>query len=198
MNKVKIARPLRVGFDLDGVILYNPARVIRPIVVFFKRIFLKKEENKFHYPKTPFQKFIWRLSHKSSLLSAGGIEDIKKLVREGRIEAYIVSARYDFLKKDFNQWIEKIAASDFCRGCFYNNSDEQPYIFKKKMIEKLSLNIFVEDNWDVVKYLAVSNAITSRHTKIFWICNILDWRIPYPYKFSNLKDAVNSIKSNGK
>ncbi len=198
MNKVKTARPLRVGFDLDGVILYNPARVIRPIVVFFKRLFLKKEKNQFHYPKTPFQKFIWHLLHKSSFISADGVDDVKRLVREGKIEAYIVSARYDFLKKDFARWIQKIGASDFCKDCFYNNSDEQPYVFKEKMIKKLSLDIFVEDNWDVVKYLAVSNSIKSRHVKIYWICNILDWRIPYLYKFSNLKKAVAALKSNGK
>jgi len=44
-------RPLRVGFDLDGVLLYNPARIARPLVAFVKKHFLKKRTKLFLYPK---------------------------------------------------------------------------------------------------------------------------------------------------
>ena len=71
---------LKVGFDLDGVLLYNPARIARPIIVFLKKIFLKKEVNKFHYPKTRIQKLIWLIFHKVVFGPAFGYDELKKLI----------------------------------------------------------------------------------------------------------------------
>jgi hypothetical protein len=57
------------------------------------------------------------------------------------------------------------------------------------MIKKLNLDIFVEDNWDIVKYLK-----NIKKTKIFWIYNLLDKKIKYQYKFKSLKEVVSFLK----
>ncbi len=183
---------LRVGFDLDGVLLYNPARIVRPFIVFFKKIFLPKEQNKFHLPKNRIEKLIWLFLHKSSFMTAPGLSEIKKLVMEKKIEAFIVSGRYDSLKEDFNKWLEKIDARKYFSGHYYNSQDEQPHIYKERMIKKLKLDIFVEDNWDIVNHL---HNDYKQKTKIFWIYNIFDRSIDYPYKFAHLKKAVEFIRS---
>lgn len=180
---------LRVGFDLDGVLLYNPARIARPIIVFLKKIFLPKEQNKFHLPKTKLQKFIWSLLHKTSFTSAGGIEIIKKMIIDKKIKAFIISARYESLKSDFDAWINIIEAKKYFTGIYHNNNNEQPHLFKEQMIIKLNLDIFVEDNWDIVKHLS-----KKTNTKIFWIYNLLDRNINYEYKFPNLKETLKIIK----
>ena len=104
-------QPLKVGFDLDGVLLYNPARIFRPVIVFFKQLFLPEEKDKFHLPKTGLEKFIWWILHKSSFMPAPGLKDIESLVEKKQIKAYIVSARYESLKSDFNSWIKKIGVN---------------------------------------------------------------------------------------
>lgn len=183
---------LRVGFDLDGVLLYNPARIVRPLISFAKKIFLPSEADTFHYPKTDFQRFVWFLLHKSSVFLAPGFDEIKRLAEKNEIQAYIVSGRYESLKEDFTRWLKKIEAKKYFVDCYHNDNDVQPHIFKKRMIGKLKLDIFVEDNWDIVKYLSSSNA------KIFWITNLFDRRIPYPYKFPDLKSAVSNLKKSNR
>lgn len=188
---------LKIGFDLDGVILYNPTRIARPIIYFFKKYLLKKDTSKFYYPKNKFEQLIWLLLHKSSLFPQPGIDRIKKLIKEKKINAYVISARYDCLKEDFYYWKNKIDPKRIFSGWYYNEKNEQPDVFKSKMIKKLNLDVFVEDNWDIVKKLkARSSRVKTKETKIFWIYNLLDKNIKYEYKFPNLKKAVNFIEKN--
>ncbi len=80
--KKKDNKVLRVGFDLDGVILYNPIRIFRPFVYLAKRLFTKKRAKTFWIPKRPWEKAFFHLAHKTSLFIVPGYEDIKKLVRQ--------------------------------------------------------------------------------------------------------------------
>jgi hypothetical protein len=63
------------------------------------------------------------------------------------------------------------------------------------MIKKLNLDIFVEDNWDIVNYFKsqMSNLKSKKKVKIFWIYNLLDRKIKYRYKFSSLKEVIKKI-----
>jgi len=182
-------QPLRVGFDLDGDLLYNPIRIARPIVSFVKIFFLKKKRLRFYYPKTRLEKELWRLVHKSSIYLAPGIDDIRHLVKEKKIVAYIVTARYSFLGKELMDWVKKQKLDLVFSEIHFNKNDEQPHEFKEKMINTLKLDLFVEDNFDIVKH-------TKKKTKasIVWIYNIFDRGIQYPYKFPYLKKAVEHIK----
>lgn len=181
-------QPLRVGFDLDGVILYNPARVVRPLISLAKRLFLSKRKLAFYYPHSPIEKWMWGLFHLSSIYISSGMDDIKKLVKEKKIKAYIVTARYSFLGEDFKKWVKKNGIDLVFDGVYYNKDDEQPHVFKEKMIKKLNLEVYVEDNYDVVKYLSQKES-----TKIIWIYNMFDFYLHQKYKFPSLKKAVQSL-----
>jgi len=187
---------LKIGFDLDGVLLYNPVRSIRPMIVFIKKYLLKRDLDKFYYPKSRFEQFLWFFLHKTSVWPAPGIGELKKAVKEKRIKAYIISARYESLKKDFEKWIEIIDPKKQFSGYYFNDKNDQPYIFKEKMIKKLNLDIYVEDNWDIVRYLN-SNSLLRQgfggQVKIYWIYNILDKKIKYQYKFPSLKAIINQL-----
>ena len=180
---------LKIGFDLDGVLLYNPARIFRPIIYFIKKYILKRKTDQFYYPRNKLEQFIWLLLHKSSLFPSPGIEEIKKLIKKNKIKVYVVSARYESLKEDFLFWKKKIDPKNIFSGWYYNEKNDQPHLYKEKMIKKLKLDIFVEDNWDIVKHLK-----SIKKTKIFWIYNLLDRRIKYRYKFKNLKEVIHFIK----
>lgn len=182
------SKPLRVGFDLDGVLLYNPARIARMPISIFKRLFLKKKELKFYYPKSRFEKGMWRAFHWTSMFIAPGFDEVKNLAKSGKIEAYIVTARYSFLKSDFEKWLKKMEINHIFKGIYQNTADEQPHLFKERMIKKLKLDIFVEDNKDIVDHLNKNTA-----TQIFWIFNILDYFIIYERKFPMLDKVINYI-----
>jgi hypothetical protein len=183
---------LRIGFDLDGVILYNPIRTFRPIAAFLKPFFFKKSSSTFYFPKTRIEQFFWSLLHKTSFCIAPGVKDIEKLIKKHKIEAYIITARYSFLKKEFMAWMKKLKAHTFLIDAHYNKNDMQPNEFKKLMIKKLHLDIFVEDNWGVIQKL---NGDLQK-TKIFWITNLLDKNKIYKYKFNNLKEIVMYLEKN--
>ena len=189
-------QPLRVGFDLDGVILYNPVRIVRPIIAFFKNVFLHKKELIFYYPKSPVSQWFWKLFHKSSIFISPGVNDLKMLVKQKKIKAYIVTARYDFLGSELKQWVKKNKFNSIFSGIYYNSQNKQPHFFKENMIKKLDLDVFVEDNWDIVDYL--SNSIIKTRCSIYWIYNIFDRGKHFPNKFPFLQKAVYHIKNDTK
>ena len=184
---------LKVGFDLDGVILYNPIRLVRPIAKLLKPLksfFLKQKMESFYFPKTKIEQFFFRLLHKTSFMPDPALNDLKKLVMAKKIEAYIITGRYSFLKKDYEIWLKKIKAKTIFEKCYQNQNDLQPNEFKEIMIKKLNLDVYVEDNWDIVEKLKIKN----EKLKVFWITNILDKNIPYKYKFNKLKEALLSLQ----
>lgn len=178
---------LKVGFDLDGVLLYNPARIARPIISLIKRFFIKKKNLRFYAPKTFFGKQLWRFFHKSSIFIAPGLEDVKKLIQTKKIKAYIITARYSYLKNDLEIWLKKMKINQYFSGIYYNQKDEQPHIFKERMIKKLGIDIFVEDNLDIVEYL-------NPEFKVLWIYNIFDRNYIYKNKFSSLKKVIKYLQ----
>ncbi len=185
---------LRVGFDLDGVILYNPARIARPIIAFIKKFLLKKGGLRFYCPQSPVEKLIWRLLHWSSFIVAPGFSELKTLAQSGEIEVYIITARFDFLKDDFHWWMNRLKTNRSFKGCFYNDSNEQPHCFKERMIKKLELDIFVEDNWDIVNYLNSHGKIKGANRKILWVYNVFDRNITYGYKFPHLRQVIEFVR----
>jgi len=197
------AQPLRVGFDLDGVILYNPTRIIRPIIAAFKNKVLRKKGLRFYYPQTGWEKLFWRICHWSSFIEAPGLKNLITLAQTGRIEAYVITGRFDYLKNDFYRWIRKISGDEFLKGYYHNEQNEQSHLFKEKMIKKLKLDIFVEDNWDIVNYLNLKSLCNNKYkkssrrkTRILWIYNLFDQQIKYKDGYPTLKAAIEMIRTN--
>ncbi len=197
VKSINSKRKIRVGFDLDGVILYNPIRTFRPLASFLKflkpYLFHEKSES-FYFPNSRLEKFIWRQLHKTSFCIADGFKDINQLSKKGAIDAYLITSRYDFLKKDFGYWVKKLKARSIFKNCYYNKSNMQPNTFKQHMIEKLHLDYFVEDNWGIIQKLNGSlkkvNPVKNG-VKVMWISNFLDRNIKYQYKFFSLKEVAD-------
>ncbi len=183
-------RPLRVGFDLDGVLLYNPARIVRPIISWVKRTFLHKRKLSFYYPKTHAEKIMWKLFHYSSIYNAPGLDEIRRLVKEGKIEAYLITARFGFLGNSVLRWVKYNNLTNTFKEVYYNKNDEQPHLFKERMINKLKLDAYIEDNFDIVTHISKT---TPAH--IMWIYNILDRSALFPHKFPHLDHALKHMVS---
>lgn len=181
-------KPLKIGFDLDGTILYNPARITRPISFFIKKIFFHKTEISFYHPETSLQIAIWKLIHLSSLFKEKGFDDIVKMTREKRIESYIISSRFNCLKDGFNWWMEKLKVNGYFAGLYHNDKDEQPHFYKERMLKKLKLDYYVEDNYNIANHLS-----RTTNTTIIWIYNIFDRTLPHPLKFPHLSHVAHFL-----
>ena len=181
-------QPLRIGFDLDGVVLYNPARIVRRPITMFKHFFIPKQEKRFYVPQSKIERAFWHVLHWSSFMVSPGFHIIHSLTRKGLIEPYIITARYGFLRKDFEYWAKKLNFQVHFKGHFMNDKNEQPHEFKERMIKKLNLDMFVEDNLNIVDHLNKTTDI-----EVLWIYNIFDTFVPYKHKYPTLKRALNYI-----
>jgi FMN phosphatase YigB (HAD superfamily) len=185
--------PLKVGFDLDGVLLYNPLRIIRPLIALLKKkqIGIERKELEFFVPRKRWEEIMWEMFHRSSLFIAPGYKRITQLKKQNLIEPYLITGRFAHLNQDFERWKKRMKADDLFVGTYLNLQDEQPHVFKERMIKELDLDIFIEDNWDIVKYLAEQLA----NKKIFWISNLFDRQQQYQYKFLSLNAALDHLET---
>lgn len=186
-------KKIKIGFDLDGVILDNPSRIFRSLISRSKKAHLfPRKELDFYHPNSYLEQFLWSLIHKSSYKLADGFTDLEKLVlTHPNLEIYVVSARFACLAKDTEKWKKIINRQNIFKGIYFNQCDEQPHFFKKRMTEELALDYFVEDNWDVASYLAKNQS----QAQVWWLSNFLDRTIDYPHKFFSFKTIVSKIAS---
>ena len=131
--------------------------------------------------------------HKSSFKLAGGFSSLEKLAAEHKdeIELYVVSARFACLTKDSEKWEKVFNRKKIFKKIYFNCKDEQPHAYKQKMIEKLDLDYFVEDNWDVAYYLHKN----QKKAEVWWLSNFLDRTIEYQHKFFSFRQVVEQIKT---
>jgi len=186
-------KTIRIGFDLDGVILYNPIRIVRPIVTLAKKILFKKPEVFTYFPKSRFEQLLWTWAHKTSFFVSPGFSKIKELAKDKNVEIYLITSRFSFLKKDLDKWLKRINSKKIFSRCFYNEKNERAHLYKRRLVNKLRLDFFIEDNFDIVNYLS-----KTTKTKIFWIYNILDKHINYEFKYPNLSQAMIFFKKKTK
>ncbi|OGG03162.1 hypothetical protein A2W14_03625 [Candidatus Gottesmanbacteria bacterium RBG_16_37_8] len=186
-------RKIRVGLDFDGVVAYNPFRIVRAPWAFFKSRILGIRKLTFFYPKTNFSKFIWKLMHDSSIFPAKGKNLLMDLVNNDLIEVHLVSGRFSFLDDHLYSWLDRYGMRKIFKSINWNRKDKQPHKFKEELIRNKKIEIFVEDNWDIVEYLGESNKNYGKRVKIFWIYNLVDRLRKYEYKYPYLEKALEAI-----
>jgi hypothetical protein len=172
-------KPVKVGFDLDGVLFFNPLRIVRRPLEIFKTVVLQDHKKDFYIPKSWLMRQIWRLVHMSSLRPAKGWKAIQTLRERGLIAPYLITARFSCLQQDFETFV----------ACINNSHDEQPHLFKERMVKDLGIQIFVEDNWSIVKHLS-----QNTDAKALWITNLMDLDIEYPQKYLDLQSAIDEVE----
>jgi len=194
-GKIQImSRVTKVGLDFDGVVAYNPFRVIRAPITGFKRKILKKRGLKFFIPHNRWQQFLWRVLHESSIVPAPGLQLLREMVKERKIEAHLVTARFNFLNQNLERWLGKFRVRDLFTTVSVNNKNQQPHLFKQEIIKKYKFDYYIEDNLDVVEYLEKNNRV-----KICWIYNLVD-KFLYRNRagFGYLKKALQWIQDQEK
>lgn len=178
-----------VGLDFDGVVAYNPFRVIRAPIKWFKRRVMGVRKLSFFVPKNWWQRAIWTVLHESSLVPAKGIGKLREMKQNGDIEVHLITARYGFLKGNLDKFLDKHQIRDIFTSINVNENYEQPHLYKERMVKSLKLDVYVEDNLDIVTHIH-----GKVKAKVLWIYNFLDRNHSYPYKYPYLEKALEDIK----
>lgn len=182
-------KKITVGIDFDGVLAYNPFRLIRAPVTFIKRNFLGVTKTQFYIPKTEPEKFIWTILHESSIFHGKGAGLLKSLVKDGKIEAHLVTARFGFLQQGLENWLQRWHLKDIFTTITINHADEQPHLYKARVVGEKKLDYFIEDNFDIVSHIAPRSP-----TRVMWIYNLIDRAKEYEWKYPYLERALEYIQ----
>lgn len=184
-------KKIRIGFDFDGVLFYNPIRLLRPLLDLVKKYILHVPSTTFYVAKTPSSYALMRLVHASSFMPNVGLRDFLKLLNNPNIEVYVVTARQQFLMPDLYRLLKLYGVHIPHNIIYCNEHDEQAHIFKERTMKKLGLDFYVEDNWDIVKYIRKTTA-----TKVIWLYNRIDEHlIQDSFKAPNVKEAIKLLKT---
>lgn len=178
-----------VGFDFDGVVAYNPARIVRLPISYFKEHLLGNTSVSFFVPKTPMTRLLWALAHESSVFPAMGASLLRDLVRQGDIEAHLVTGRFGFLEENLLRFLRRWDLERVFTSVTLNTKEEQPHLFKERVIREKKFDYYVEDNWDIVQYLSRKHLGTTVH----WIYNVFDRGKAYPDKYPYVRKSLERI-----
>ena len=148
-------KKIRIAFDLDGIIIDKPPFISKKLL---ERLFRGSGRKGLHYrfPKTILEQEIRKFSHFYLFRPPiwKNIEFIKELAKDKRYELYIVSARYSFIKNETWRWLEKRKINNIFKDVYLNTKDEQPHLFKERILKDLKPDIFIDDDNLMADYLA--------------------------------------------
>jgi hypothetical protein len=156
---------MKIGFDLDKIFISLPPLIPSRIIDFL----YKEEANhelKYRIPSKAEQLFRIFTHHpffRHPILK--NIKYVKKLSLSDKNKYYIVSSRFGFLKKRTYDFIKKNCLDKIFDSIYFNYSNLQPHKFKDKMVKKLNLDLFVDDDLQLLEYLANKNPKTN----FFWL-----------------------------
>lgn len=181
-------RKIKVGLDFDGVVAYYPLRIVRAPIKWFKSEILGMKKLSFFIPKNNWQKILWLAIFETNIFPARGVELLKEMASSSTCEFYLITARFDFLKESLDRWLKREHLTECFKQICVNGDQQQPHEFKEAVINKLKLDYYVEDNFDIVSHLT-----RRTKTKIYWIYNIFDKNKSFPNKYPYLEKALEAI-----
>jgi hypothetical protein len=155
---------MNIGFDLDKIFI-NPPYISNK---FIDRLYKHKIKDDVLYriPSKAEQLF-WLASHARTLRKPikENLLFIENLPKKDKNNYYLITGRFGFLKKKTEAFIKKYNFDKIFDGMYFNYENQQPHHFKDTMIKHLHLDQYIDDDLDLLQYLAKNNG----HTQFFWL-----------------------------
>lgn len=145
---------MKIGCDLDGIFVDGPPFVPKRLIEWLYRG-PQNHEPKYRLPTTEFEQQIRKFSHHSIFRPKinKNIEFLKNFSKGGKHNFFLISSRYDFLENETLVLLKKYGLENYFSKIYLNKKDEQPHIFKRNVLEKINIDIFVEDDLMLLNYL---------------------------------------------
>lgn len=159
----KSKKPIRIGFDLDGVIAKHSFGGFWVVLRRLKeRVLRGLHSSSYYYPSTDLEKLAWKVINWLRV----PFNDEKELFSSLACgnEFYLVTGRFKFLEKQTVNWLKKYRLDGHFSKVLINTEDLNPILFKAKVIKKLGLDFFVDDDLEVIRELKKRTA-----AKLCWL-----------------------------
>jgi len=151
---------MKIGFDLDKVFINTPPFVPNILI---EKLYKKRANGTLLYriPGKPEQ-LVRKVSHMSILRPAmkKNLDALKKISKQDN-QLYLISSRFNFLKKHTSDLIKKYDLDKVFDEMYFNLENIQPHIFKNAIIKKLDLDAYVDDDLSLIKYASIHNPKTK-------------------------------------
>lgn len=157
---------MNIGFDLDKVFIDTPPFIPK---TFIDKLYKKRDNGVLLYriPGTA-EKIVRNISHLPFFRPP--IQDNLEFLRlfsGNKNKLYLISSRFKFLENKTNNIVKKYHFSQIFDGMYFNFADEQPHLFKNRVIKNLKLDYYIDDDLSLLNYVARDNP----RTKFFWLTN---------------------------
>jgi hypothetical protein len=144
---------MNIAFDFDGVIAQYPPFLPKQII---NSLYRKNRKSLRLSPPNQLMRRLKYLSHHPLLRQPlrDHLQTMQTLKKTPNTQLFIISGRYSFLKKRTAAWIKKHNLEALFDGIYFNDNDEQPHLFKERMLQTLQINSFIDDDIVTLKNLA--------------------------------------------
>lgn len=154
---------MNIGFDLDGIFINTPPFVPKKLIDWLYR---GHDHNLFYRIPSRVEQFVRILTHYPILrpLMKKNRELMRDVAWDGN-KYYLISSRFGFLKNRTEAIVAKYNFDKIFNGMYFNFNNEQPNIFKERVLRKLMIDRYVDDDLPLLRYL------TSRNPKarFYWL-----------------------------
>lgn len=158
---------MNIGFDLDKIFINFPPLVPSKIIDLLNK---EKTDNglKYRIPSKIEQK-IRIISHHPFFRSpiVKNLNYIMNPNLANKNKYFLISSRFSFLKDRTDNLIKRHNLDEIFSAMYFNDENKQPHQFKNEIIKKLNLNIFVDDDLQLLEFLVDNNP----KTKFYWLNN---------------------------
>lgn len=158
---------MNIGFDLDKVFINFPPLVPTKIIDW---LYKGKPNGGLKYRIPGRVEQIIRIFTHHPLFRppiTKNMNYVKNLALVNKNKYYLISSRFGFLEKRTSDIIKRYKLDKIFNAMYFNYSNIQPHEFKSEVIKKLNLDMYVDDDLQLLEYLSNKNP----KTKFFWLNN---------------------------
>lgn len=155
---------MNIGFDFDKIFIdyppFFPAKLI-------DKLYKQRDNGILLYRiPTPPEQLLRKATHLPFLRPPikENLELLKDISKK-KNKLYLISSRFKFLEPETNRLIKKYKLDTIFDAMYFNFDNKQPHLFKEKILKKLKLDLYVDDDLSLLKHVAKSNP----KTKFFWL-----------------------------
>lgn len=157
---------MNIGFDLDKIFINFPPLIPTKIIDW---LYKGKPNGTLKYRMPSRAEQIIRIFSHYPLFRppiTKNMNYVKNLALTNT-NKYLISSRFGFLEKRTSDIIKRYKLDKIFNEMYFNYSNNQPHEFKSEIIKKLNLDMYVDDDLQLLEYLSSKNSTT----KFFWLNN---------------------------
>lgn len=175
---------MNIGFDLDGIFVDKPPIIPKTIL---ERLYKDRDNGGLHYriPSSVEQR-IRILSHYPIFRPAliKNVIALQNLAKSQKYSLFLISSRFGFLKKRTEALVKKHGFDGIFKKLYFNYPNEQPHLFKQRILKEINIDAFIDDDLSLLKFLARENP----KVQFYWLNRSKNTKV-----LENLK-AISDLK----